>query len=74
MQISLHLRPPALGQETLTSPLSSQNPDTGECCITIEGAPTTTAILFPALPFFFLDWLLQLLLLPKNRKYQCQIS
>lgn len=74
MQVSLHLRPPASGQETLPSPMSSQSPDIGECCITPEGAPTTTAILFHALPFSFLDWFLQLVLLPENRKYHCQIS
>lgn len=35
MQISLHLRPPALGQETLPPP-SSQSPGPGEYCITLE--------------------------------------
>lgn len=54
MQISLHLRPPTLGQETLPPPQSSQSPDTGEYCITTGGAPTATAILFYVLPFSFL--------------------
>lgn len=54
MQVSLHLRPPTLGQETLPPPQSSQSPDTGAYCITSGGAPTATAVLFYVLPFSFL--------------------